>query len=159
MEKREEKVIEAFGNHFSTLEDASSLKAQTVNDANLFSSICGNIINDLTALDISMKELRSNIFEGKDLYGKCVLAHKFTQDISKEIKNKQNKLENIVNELKGPRAKTIEIKQQIRKIYDELRTFELNRDRILKIFSLLREHLTLKIDIVQRQLDTCLEAK
>lgn len=128
IEEKEDKVMEAFDTHFTTLEDEANLRVKVVHYANLFNLVCGYIRNDITILDQCINKLRNCSTEGNDLSTKCVLAHKYSQDISKNIKHKTDELEKVVDEMKDPKENIFEIKQKISKFNDELRILELSRE-------------------------------
>lgn len=65
----------------------------------------------------------------------------------------------MVSELKSINAQFIDLEKRINKIHDEHRMLETSKEKILQRFSLLREHLSLKIDLVQKKFDECLKAK
>lgn len=151
--------MEDFDNHFSTLEEVTNTNLQTKCDATLFSTVCENIRNDKAVLDVCINDLRICNYEGKELYVKCALVHKFTQNISKVIREKENELERMGVELKKQSEKIMIFEHGISKTLDELSLLEDDKERILKGFPLLREILILKIDVVQKKLDTLLETK
>ena len=68
-------------------------------------------------------------------------------------------LEALGNEVQNLSAQLVDLERKIMSINDEIKLIELKKKILLKIFSLLNEHLTLKIDHVQRQLVECLSVK
>ena len=82
------------------------------------------------------------------MYGKCVVAYKLIKYISNELSLKFSELETCGNEVHNPSGKIVDLERKNRKINDDIRLLELQKEMKMKRFSLLREHLSLKIDLV-----------
>lgn len=104
-----------------------------------------SIRNDLGALYACIKELRRCEQEGKGLYAKCALTFKFTKEKDEELKKKYEELEVMVNQLQQHNQKIEDIQTKIGNTYDEISLIKINKERIAKRFSLLRENLSLKM--------------
>lgn len=144
---------------FSTLVKVAIEKSQATHDANLFSIVCNKVTSDLWLLDTCIKVFRKCLQGGKDLYVKCTLYFKYEKDIEGDIKEKEVELKSIVDELQNLNAQITNLEARISSVHDQLRLLELRKERTIKKSSLLREHLTLKIDHLQRQLKECTDTK
>lgn len=115
--------------------------------------------NDLGALDTCIKELRKCEQEGKELYAKFALSFKFTKNSVDELSKKRKEIQELVNQLQQPEKRIEDIEEKIGKTYDEIILVEMNRERITKGFSLLRENLFLKITTLEQKVEECLQVK
>lgn len=60
---------------------------------------------------------------------------------------------------RDPKENILDVERKTSKINDEMRFLELEKERILRKLLLLREHLTLHIDIVNKYMDIYLVSK
>ena len=86
-------MLKYFDEEFTNLLNVAESKAQISHDANLFSTICQNIKNDLISLNTCIKELRKCQPDGKILYIKSTLSYKLTNDSNSQIEGKISELE------------------------------------------------------------------
>ena len=82
----------------------------------------------------------------------------FTKDIDEEHK-KCNEVKELIDHLCQPSVKIEGVETQVGKTYDEISMLEDNNERIKKRFSLLREHLLMKLSTIKHQLEDCLSVE
>ena len=68
-------------------------------------------------------------------------------------------MKSVISEIKSVDAQVIHLEKNISKIHDERIILERKREHILQRFSLLKEHISLKFDLVQKQLEDFLKVK
>ena len=88
-------MLKSFDEEFTNLLNFVESKAQISHNANLFSTICQNIKNDLISLDTCIKELWKFQEDDKVFYIKCTLS----KDINSQIKEKMSELEALSSQL------------------------------------------------------------
>lgn len=76
-----------------------------------------------------------------------------------EFSAKLNELQILTSRLQQPDTNIKYLEVEIAQVHDDIRITEMRKERVIKRFSLLREHLTLKISNVHKQLKECLAAK
>lgn len=114
----------------------------------MFKKVCENIREDLKSLDVCIKEFRRCLTEEKILCGKLILSHDFVKDISNEIIFKLTELKTFVTQVQSPNVQIIDLESRVTRMHDDFGLLKLKKERMLKIFSLLRENLTSWINYV-----------
>ena len=150
---RTQELLKSFNEEFTNFLNVAEVKAQISHDANLFSTICQNIKNDLVNLDTCIKELRKCQQEGKNLYTKCTLSYKTTKNMDSQIELKMSELEALSNQIQHPSCKVDDFESQLANIHNDIRKLELLKEHILKRTSDFRESIALKLSFVEEQVE------
>lgn len=77
------------------------------------------------------------------------MSFNFTREFDKELKEKDDEVKALVDQLSQPSVKIEEIKIKVNKIYDEISLLEASKERITKRFSLGREQLLVKVRTIE----------
>ena len=97
--------------------------------------------------------------EGKQIYAQCSLAYLHLHNFEEKIKGKVTKLQSLADNLLQPDQKLENFEHAIEIIHDNIRGIEAEKEKALKRFSFLRDHLSPQITLLQNQLKECLAAK
>lgn len=76
-----------------------------------------------------------------------------------KMKMKEAKIQNEINLLSSPNVKVFDVEKKIFKIYDEIRILKDDKDRKMKRFTLLREHISINLSTIEGKLEECLSTK
>ena len=109
--------------------------------------------------DGNIKELRKYITKHKKLYGQYAMSYTYLSYFDAKIKGHMSELQTLTTRLQQPKIKIEYSKNDIEKIHNAIRSIEFDEEKVIRIFSVLKEYLTPKIVILQRQLEECLAAK
>lgn len=159
LEQREQGVLKSFHEEFTNFLSVLEIKTQISHDANLFSTICQNIKNDLISLDTYINELQKCQQDGKILYIKCTLSYKLIKDIDSQIGGKMSELEALSSQLQHLASKIDDFEGKMVSIHNDINKLELWKEQNLKKISDFRESIALKISMVEKQLEECVKAK
>ena len=79
------------------------------------------------------------------------MSFHFTKDIDEGLKNKHVEVKALADQLSQLGVKIEGIETQVSKTYDEISLLEVIKEKITKMFSLVREHLSMKV--IEQQLE------
>ena len=135
-------MSKAFDNEFTMLTNVATVQAQTKHDASLLNSIRTNIRNDIETLNVCIKVLRQSMEEGKYIYAKCSLAYLHLHSFDDQIKAKIAELQTLTDDLLKPDQKLVNFEHAMEIIHDNIQGIQVVQEKALRIFSLLRDHLS-----------------
>ena len=121
-------------------------------ETQLFDIVCINVHNDLQTLDVCGKEMRRFLEEGKNLYGQYAMSFNYLKDINDEFSAQMNEIQALTTRLQQLNANIESFEANMLKVHNAIRISELNKERVTKMFSIFREHLLLKINIINKEL-------
>ena len=152
-------MTKAFDSEFTTLTDVAMVQVQTKHDASLLDTISTNIRNDINILNVCIKELRHNIEELKQIYEKCSFTYLLVQNFDDQIKEKVKELQTLSSNLLKLDQKIVNFEHDMESIHNNIRGIEAKKEKTLRRYSLLRDHLAPQIVVLQSQLEECCTAK
>lgn len=152
-------MVKTFDGELKTLSEITVAKAQKNYEETLFNTMCINVHNNLKELDGNIKELRKCIAKGKKLYGKCTMSCTYLSNFDAKIKGHMSELKTLTIGLHQPKIRIEDSENDIEKIHNVFRRIEYEKEKVITRLSILREYLTPKVVILQRQFEECLSAK
>ena len=78
------------------------------------------------------------------------MYYNYLKGINDEFSVQMNELQALIDRLNLPNANIENVEDGILKVHDAIRISELNKERVTKMFSIFREHLSLKINIINK---------
>lgn len=81
------------------------------------------------------------------------MSFKFTKHSDDELQRKHDEVKVLADHLQQLGIKIEDIERQISNTYDEISLIEINKERVTKRLSLLRENLSLKIRTLEQQVE------
>ena len=124
--------MKSFDDEFTNLLNVAESKAQIPHDANLCSTICQNIRNDLLSLDTCVKELERCQQVDKVLYIKCTLSHNLIKYLDRKIQGKLSELEALTSQIQQPSYKVDELEGQVVSVHTDIRKLEIEKEITLR---------------------------
>ena len=134
-------------------------QAQKEHTNKLLDSMCTNIKNDTETLNLCIKTLRKHLEEGKHIYAKCNLAHLHLQSFDIQITWKIAKLQVLTKKFLKPDQKLANFEKDMEAIHTTIRNIEVEKDRVLKKFILLKDHVSPQITLLENYIEECLVSK
>lgn len=157
--EKPQSVMNSFDSEFSNLKDIAKIKAQEDFEVEMQQTLSVNIRNDIGSLDVCIKNLRRHFETGKNLYIQCTKSEILTFEEDKKIREKLDAITAETNTLTSPNVKISSVEKSIRKLKDEIRMLAEEKNRKMIRINILREHVSIKISIVEDQIEQCLSAK
>ena len=121
--------------------------------------MCTNIRNDTRTLNLCIQELRQNLDEGKNIYAKCNLAHLYLHSFDIEFTRKIVELQTLTKKNLKPDQKLENFEKDMEAIHTSIYNLEAEKDRALKKFILLKDHMSPQITLLENQIEEFLIAK
>ena len=111
-------------------------------NSKMLDNMCANIKNDTETLDVCIKALRKHLEEGKNIFAKCTLAHVHLQSFDVEVACKVAELQVLANNFLQPDQKLTNFEKDMEAIHIEIRDIEVEKERIQKKFTLLKDQVS-----------------
>ena len=121
--------------------------------------MCANIQNDTETLDVCIKAIKKHLEEGKNIFAKCTLAHLLLQSFDIQITGKVAQLQVLANNFLQPDQKLARFEKDMEAIHTDIKDIEAEKERLLKKFTLLKDHVSPQITLLENQIKECSTAK
>lgn len=93
------------------------------------------------------------------MYIQCTKSENILIEEEKKIKEKQDEIVAETNSLASLNIKISTVEKKIKKLCDEIRTLNDEKNKKIIRINILREHVSIKLTIIEEHLDECLTAK
>lgn len=94
----------------------------------MFDIVCTNVKNDIKSLDVCIKDLRSNIGEGKKLYGHYALTYKYLSNFEDKIKSQMSEFQTLTTRLQLPEENIEDFGTKVEKIHNVIKRIEADKE-------------------------------
>ena len=145
-------MCKVFDDEFTTLSSVATSQEQKEHIDKFVDSMCTNIRNDIETLNLCIKALRQHLEEGKNIYAKWNLAHLHLQSSDIQIIGKIVELQVLTENFLKLDQKLASFERDMEAIHANIRDIKVEKDRLLKKFILLKDHVSPHITLLENQI-------
>lgn len=121
--------------------------------------MCTNIRNDIETLNVCIKALRQSVEEGKQAYANYNLTYAHLKEFDDQIQEKLTELQTLTDNFLKKNQKLNTIEHTMQTLHDSIRNTQAKKEKVLKRFTLFRDHLSPQVILLENQLEECLVEK